>query len=68
MMDRIQRRDHNERRYERLAEDRLRIKDRGIRGIGDMGYLLWLIEELEDKVDGLRERELGRREPVGASN
>ena len=68
MMDRIQRRDHNERRYERLAEDRLRIKDRGIRGIGDMGYLLWLIEELEDKVDGLLERELGRREPGGDSN
>ncbi len=67
-MDRIQRRDHNERRYERLAEDRLRIKDRGIRGIGDMGYLLWLIEELEDKVDGLLERELGRREPGGDSN
>ena len=68
MMDRIQRRDHDERRYERLAEDRLKIQDRGIRGIGDMGFLLWLIEELEYKVDGLLERELSRREPGGDSN
>ena len=67
-MDKVQRRDHNERRYERLAEDRLKIQDRSIRGIGDMGFLLWLIEELEDKVDGLLERELGRREPGGDSN
>ena len=68
MMDRIQRRDHDERRYERLAEDRLKIQDRGIRGIGDMGFLLWLIEELEYKVDGLLERELNDRGRGGGSN
>ena len=68
MMDRIQRRDHNERRYERLAEDRLKIQDRGIRGIGDMGFLLWLIEELEYKVEGLLERELNDRGRGGGSN
>lgn len=67
-MDKVQRRDHNERRYERLAEDRLKIQDRGIRGIGDMGFLLWLIEELEYKVDGLLERELNDRGRGGGSN
>lgn len=67
-MDRIQRGDHEERRYERLAEDRLKIQDRGIRGIGDMGFLLWLIEELEYKVDGLLERELNDRGRGGGSN
>ena len=68
MMDRIERSDHEERRYERLAENRLKIKDRGLRGIADMGFLLWLIEELEYKVDGLLERELDERMRGGGSN
>lgn len=59
MMKRIQRSDYAEERYVWLAEERLGITDNSIRAIADMGYLLWLIEELEDKVAGLEERELG---------
>lgn len=57
-MKRLQRSDISDQRLEWLAKERLDVKNGQLYTAADIGFLVYLIQELEHKVHGLEEREL----------